>query len=233
MRYVYFAATVTVLAFVAPMNVGAADLSYGMSGNDVHELQSFLYESGYLSVVPTGYFGVITADALRAFQKDKNLNVTGAYDSKTADAVNVVRNPVVDTKKTTSGKSSKKDKVTEAKFDCDLSQRKQIQNNDSISDRVRKSQIKKFDDKCRTITVDEMDSEMEELYERVLDMIDMVKDVQENPGWTRPPYNNGKNKIRTKSRADFFAKVNREYKKIVSKYEDLGGSKYDLPEVSF
>ncbi len=43
-------------------------LSIRMSGNDVSQLQSFLYARGYLSVSPTGYFGSRTLAAIRNYQ---------------------------------------------------------------------------------------------------------------------------------------------------------------------
>ena len=59
-----------------------ADVSFGQrdtvtNGNAVSILQSYLYEIGYLSVAPTGYFGNLTLSAVKAFQNANNINATG------------------------------------------------------------------------------------------------------------------------------------------------------------
>ncbi len=47
----------------------------GAFGGDVKKIQEFLNERGYLKVTPTGYFGVLTEQAVKAFQLD-NRQVT-------------------------------------------------------------------------------------------------------------------------------------------------------------
>lgn len=54
---------------------------YGKSDEDtfgeVSQLQYFLKENGYFNAKVTGYFGSITMDAIKEFQKDNELIVTG------------------------------------------------------------------------------------------------------------------------------------------------------------
>jgi hypothetical protein len=54
------------------------NLSYGKSdtatNGEVSTLQIFLYKGGYLMVSPTGYFGSLTRQAVKAFQSASGLN---------------------------------------------------------------------------------------------------------------------------------------------------------------
>lgn len=52
-------------------------LSYGMNGSEVYSLQKYLGEMGYLKPVANGHFGVGTRDALKKFQKDNGITMTG------------------------------------------------------------------------------------------------------------------------------------------------------------
>ncbi len=53
------------------------DLSIGNSGPDVAYLQTFLNQRGLLGLAPTGYFGLMTADAVMKYQKANGLPVSG------------------------------------------------------------------------------------------------------------------------------------------------------------
>lgn len=53
------------------------NLSRGMSGADVTELQQFLKGRGHLTVEPTGYFGALTESGLQAFQKSAGIVTSG------------------------------------------------------------------------------------------------------------------------------------------------------------
>lgn len=53
------------------------DLSIGMTGQDVTELQQRLMEAGYLTVSPTGYFGHLTASAVMKYQAAHGVATTG------------------------------------------------------------------------------------------------------------------------------------------------------------
>ncbi|WPZ18144.1 peptidoglycan-binding protein [Geobacillus subterraneus] len=70
----------------------SATLSIGSRGSKVSELQNNLKRLGYFTYPKiTGYYGTVTADAVRRFQKDNGLPATGSADSTTltriADAV--------------------------------------------------------------------------------------------------------------------------------------------------
>ncbi|MCM1299721.1 MAG: cell wall hydrolase [Firmicutes bacterium] len=55
----------------------------GSSGREVEEIQKVLQEWGLFKGEITGYFGTATEAALRAYQKNNNLPVTGAADEET------------------------------------------------------------------------------------------------------------------------------------------------------
>ncbi len=60
-------------------------LTIGSRGDQVRELQQQLKQLGYFTYSEvTGYYGVLTADAVRRFQRDNGLPVTGAVDNQTA-----------------------------------------------------------------------------------------------------------------------------------------------------
>jgi len=60
-------------------------VSLGDSGDDVYELQSRLYEMGYMTVSPTGYFGTDTHDAVLLFQTNNGLTVDGMIGERTRE----------------------------------------------------------------------------------------------------------------------------------------------------
>ena len=63
-------------------------LNVGSKGNDVKVLQKILKDKGFLSSAPTGYFGNLTKEAVKKYQKDGNfMNVTGKADAKTMEMV--------------------------------------------------------------------------------------------------------------------------------------------------
>jgi hypothetical protein len=53
------------------------DLTVGMSGQDVMELQTRLRDEGYFTVDPTGYFGPLTRSAVMAYQSAMGIPATG------------------------------------------------------------------------------------------------------------------------------------------------------------
>lgn len=56
-------------------------LKIGLRGKDVLCLQHSLIEDGYLTVGATGYFGKATSAALKAWQRDHELEVNGIFSS--------------------------------------------------------------------------------------------------------------------------------------------------------
>lgn len=63
-------------------------LRIGSENNDVFVLQQMLNRAGYLNAYPNGYFGYQTARAVKAFQADNDIMVTGSVGAATRDAVN-------------------------------------------------------------------------------------------------------------------------------------------------
>lgn len=63
-------------------------LSRGSQNDDVLTLQNFLYRAGYLSAYPNGYYGYGTQSAVRAFQGDNGIRMTGTVGASTRDALN-------------------------------------------------------------------------------------------------------------------------------------------------
>ncbi len=72
-----------VFAFIlsAPLARASFDqsLSYGMAGQNVLELQDFLYDQGCFPVQPTGYFGAITLASVKCFQAKYGIIQTGYF----------------------------------------------------------------------------------------------------------------------------------------------------------
>ena len=65
----------------------AETLDIGDKGGRVLLVQESLYEKGYLEVDPDGMYGEMTADAVREFQKDNGLEVTGTVDETTNEMI--------------------------------------------------------------------------------------------------------------------------------------------------
>ncbi|WP_371017811.1 peptidoglycan-binding protein [Pseudalkalibacillus sp. JSM 102089] len=65
----------------------SSDISIGMRGSAVTDLQSKLKSKGYYTYNVDGIFGQITKKAVQDFQKAKGLSQTGVADSKTLSAL--------------------------------------------------------------------------------------------------------------------------------------------------
>ena len=69
------------------------DLAIGSRNQSVADLQGFLIESGFLEldpVVPRGYFGTLTQEALVRFQLSRGIPVTGRLDADTKTALSAL-----------------------------------------------------------------------------------------------------------------------------------------------
>lgn len=55
------------------------NLDRGAEGDDVRGLQEYLYENKFLSASPTGYFGEMTANAVRKWQSSEGISTAGAF----------------------------------------------------------------------------------------------------------------------------------------------------------
>lgn len=64
---------------------GPALMRQGASGNEVRDLQARLKQIGWFSGPVTGYYGDLTAEAVRGFQSKRGLPVTGAVDRTTLE----------------------------------------------------------------------------------------------------------------------------------------------------
>lgn len=69
-------------------------LKNGMEGDDVKQIETALKKLGYtltggdgVDYSADGYYGTLTRDAIKAFQKDKGLEATGIVDEKTLSAL--------------------------------------------------------------------------------------------------------------------------------------------------
>lgn len=72
-----------------PYSVSAADLKYGMKNNEeVRQMQQFLKDQGYFKSDVTGNFYSITLGAVKKFQKDNKLKVTGIWNQISQDKMN-------------------------------------------------------------------------------------------------------------------------------------------------
>lgn len=65
------------------VNNSGKNLSQGMRDDDVFKLQEELAKEGLLKVQPTGFFGPLTENAVKEFQKEHGLTETGVVDSST------------------------------------------------------------------------------------------------------------------------------------------------------
>lgn len=63
-------------------------LQIGSENSDVSVLQSMLLQAGYLFVQPNGYFGPSTKAAVKRFQNDNSVPVTGIVGEATRNAIN-------------------------------------------------------------------------------------------------------------------------------------------------
>lgn len=70
--------------FLAPDESQAAEWKKGMSSPEIKQLQQRLKEKGFFTYPQaTGYFGAITEEAVKAFQRAMNLPATGIVDDAT------------------------------------------------------------------------------------------------------------------------------------------------------
>lgn len=78
-------AEVRCVELTADMAIGATDSS---TGGQVSALQAFLRDAGKLDAEPTGFFGLLTKDALISFQESNDIGpANGAVGSVTRDVI--------------------------------------------------------------------------------------------------------------------------------------------------
>jgi peptidoglycan hydrolase-like protein with peptidoglycan-binding domain len=59
----------------------------GKTGDEIKQYQLILFYTGYIDVYPSGYYGSVTTNAIKAYQKDKSLNLSGNLDIQTQEAL--------------------------------------------------------------------------------------------------------------------------------------------------
>src|SRR3989344_4729257 len=70
----------------SPINF-TRNLTIGSRGTDVTELQELLRGQGLLNAEPTGYFGTLTKEAVRDFQRTRGISDTGYVGTLTRGAL--------------------------------------------------------------------------------------------------------------------------------------------------
>lgn len=75
------------LAALLCVSACAETLEVGDKGGQVLKMQQALYENGYLETEADGLYGENTAAAVRAFQQDNALEVTGTVDDETLNLI--------------------------------------------------------------------------------------------------------------------------------------------------
>lgn len=65
------------------------NLSHGVQGDDVRSLQEFLYENKFLTVAPTGYFGPMTADAVKRWQAKEGVQAVGSFGPMSRERIKI------------------------------------------------------------------------------------------------------------------------------------------------
>ncbi|MBE7030839.1 MAG: cell wall hydrolase [Ruminococcaceae bacterium] len=84
---------ITILALIVALamnwlSVSAAGLlSIGSRGSEVEQVQQILQDKGYFNHYVTGYYGTITRDAVRQFQKAAGIGVDGIVGPVTRNAL--------------------------------------------------------------------------------------------------------------------------------------------------
>jgi hypothetical protein len=68
-------------------------LEIGAKGEQVREVQNYLYQLEYLKVKPTGYYGKLTKAAVIAFQSEHNLAVDGIVGRMTMSTLREMTGP--------------------------------------------------------------------------------------------------------------------------------------------
>jgi peptidoglycan hydrolase-like protein with peptidoglycan-binding domain len=72
-------------------------LKIGMAGGEVSQLQRNLQTLGYFELSPTGYFGKVTEQSLKRFQRESRLYEDGIYGMKTREEISARLNRNIST----------------------------------------------------------------------------------------------------------------------------------------
>jgi len=84
--------TITILSIISTLSLASAsidsNLKYAMKGQEVTELQEFLLDKGFLNTTPSGFFGLLTLKAVKAYQASEGLPSTGFVGAMTRQKIN-------------------------------------------------------------------------------------------------------------------------------------------------
>ncbi|HBI26046.1 TPA: hypothetical protein DDX30_04645 [Candidatus Wolfebacteria bacterium] len=73
---------------IEPAYVFSREIKVGMTGDDVKNLEDFLYKKQLLKKFPDGTFDADAVIALKAYQKSKKLPTSGVLDTRTRTSIN-------------------------------------------------------------------------------------------------------------------------------------------------
>jgi peptidoglycan hydrolase-like protein with peptidoglycan-binding domain len=83
---------ITIIAIASTLSLASAgidsNLKYGMKSSEVSELQDFLTDKGFLTTSPSGFFGLLTLKAVKAYQSSESLPSSGFVGQMTRAKIN-------------------------------------------------------------------------------------------------------------------------------------------------
>ena len=82
-RLIVILTILTLAAALLPLTAQAVTLKEGNRSQSVEALQQALKSKGYFSATSTGYYGDITAAAVKSYQKAQGLNADGVAGEDT------------------------------------------------------------------------------------------------------------------------------------------------------
>ncbi len=82
------AAVILVFQGFGQLETKAAEIKMGSADSQVTHVQSILKKMGYFNDQITGYYGAVTTEAVKAFQRDFGLETTGGMGPRTTQLIN-------------------------------------------------------------------------------------------------------------------------------------------------
>ena len=89
-RLIVILTILTLAAALLPLTAQAVTLKEGNRSQSVEALQQALKSKGYFSATSTGYYGDITAAAVKSYQKAQGLNADGVAGEDTLTALGLI-----------------------------------------------------------------------------------------------------------------------------------------------
>ncbi|MBT2704708.1 cell wall hydrolase [Chryseobacterium sp. ISL-80] len=84
------AAVILAVLGIGQPETKAAEIKMGSAGSEVTYVQSILKKLGYFNDQTTGYYGPVTTEAVKAFQRDFGLETTGGMGPRTTQLINEI-----------------------------------------------------------------------------------------------------------------------------------------------